>query len=54
MLEAIYLIIAVGLFFAQLRNGFFTALITAVFWPIAIVGSSIYLIALMIRHEVKK
>jgi hypothetical protein len=54
MLEGIYIVIAILLFFAQLQNGFFTALLTAVFWPIVIVGGSIFLFFSMIYHSVKK
>ncbi|MBV1950972.1 MAG: hypothetical protein KUG64_02075 [Cycloclasticus sp.] len=54
MLEGIYIVIAVLLFFAQLQNGFFTALLTAVFWPVVIVGGSIFLFFSMIYHSVKK
>lgn len=54
MLEGIYIVIAVLLFFAQLRNGFFTALLTAAFWPIVIVGMSLYLVFNMLYLSVKK
>ncbi len=54
MLEGIYIVIAVLLFFAQLQNGFFTALLTAVFWPIVIAGSAIFIFFTMIYHVVKK
>lgn len=54
MLEGIYIVIAVLLFFAQLQNGFFTALLTAIFWPIVIVGGSIFLFFGIIYHSVKK
>ena len=42
MLEVIYVIGAVLLFFAQLKNGFFTALLTAAFWPIALIGLTLF------------
>lgn len=54
MLEGIYIVIAILLFFAQLQNGFITALLTAVFWPIVIVGGLIFLFFSMIYHSVKK
>ncbi|PFG10685.1 hypothetical protein [Marinobacter sp. LV10MA510-1] len=54
MLEGIYIVIAILLFVAQLQNGFFTALLTAVFWPIVIVGTSVFLLFSMIYHSVKK
>tara|TARA_R110001592_G_scaffold363231_2_gene681932 strand:+ start:257 stop:439 length:183 start_codon:yes stop_codon:yes gene_type:complete len=54
MLEGIYIVIAVLVFFAQFNNGFFTALLTAAFWPIVIVGLSIFLFFSMIYHSVKK
>lgn len=54
MLGVIYIVIAVLIFFAQLQNGFFTALLTAVFWPIAVVGGAIFIFFSMIYHSVKK
>ena len=42
MIEFIYIIGAVITFFAQLKNGFLTALITAILWPIMIVGLSLF------------
>jgi len=54
MIEGIYIIMAVILFFAQLQNGFFTALITAAFWPIWIVGLSLFQFFLTLYHVVKK
>ena len=42
MIEFIYITIAVITFFAQLKNGFLTALITAILWPIMIVGLSLF------------
>ena len=54
MIEAIYIIMAVILFFAQLQNGFFTALLTAVFWPIVLVGLSLFQFFLILYHVVKK
>lgn len=42
MLEGIYIVGAVLLFLAQLRNGFFMALITAVFWPVVLIGLSVF------------
>jgi hypothetical protein len=43
MLETIYIVVAVLGFFAQLRNGFFNALITAALWPIVIGGMGIFI-----------
>lgn len=54
MLEGIYIVIAVLLFFAQIKNGFFTALLTAVFWPIVIVGLSLYTFVSIIYSLAKK
>ncbi|EPW4741123.1 hypothetical protein ABK995_19245 [Vibrio parahaemolyticus] len=53
-MEVVYVVIAVLLFFAQLQNGFITALLTAVFWPIVIVGGAIYLFFSMLYISVKK
>ena len=41
VLFLIYIIFAYGLFKAQLQNGFTTAFLTAVFWPIVIVGMAL-------------
>ena len=38
VLFLVYIIFAFVLFKAQLQNGFTTAVLTAVFWPIVIVG----------------
>jgi len=54
MLEAIYIIIMVLLFFAQLQNGFFTALLTAVFWPIVLVGLTLFSFFGVLYYSVKK
>ncbi|EPP5340485.1 hypothetical protein ACUSRM_004654 [Vibrio alginolyticus] len=54
MLESFYIIIAILLFFAQIQNGFITALLTAVFWPIVIVGTSMFIFFNMIYQSVKK
>lgn len=54
MLEGIYIVIAVLLFFAQLQNGFFSALLTAIFWPIAIIGATAFIFFNAIYHSVKK
>jgi len=54
MLGVLYIIIAAVLFFAQLQNGFFVALLIAVFWPIVIAGSSVYLFFNIIYHLVKR
>lgn len=53
MLVAIYIVVAVLMFFAQLRNGFFMALMTAVFWPIIFPLMSVYIVFMMIRTAVK-
>jgi hypothetical protein len=54
MLEGIYIVVAVIFFFAQLRNGFFMALLTAAFWPIVIVGLSLYTFFLSLYAVIKK
>ncbi len=54
MIEGIYIIMAVILFFAQWRNGFFTALLTAVFWPVVIVGLGTFLFFSTLYYLVKK
>lgn len=54
MLEATYIVIAVLLFLAQLKNGFFIALVTAVFWPIVIVGLTLFTMFSAIYYSVKK
>jgi hypothetical protein len=54
MLEAIYIIIAVLIFFAQLQNGFFTALLTAIFWPFVLVGVSLFSFFSVLYYSVKK
>ena len=54
MLEGIYIVIAIFLFFAQLKNGFFSALLTAIFWPIVIVGLAIFTFFSMMYLWVKK
>ena len=41
ILFLVYIVIAVFLFKAQLQNGFTTAFLTAVFWPIVIVGMAL-------------
>jgi len=41
VLFLIYIIFAYVLFKAQLQNGFTTAFLTAVFWPIVIVGMAL-------------
>lgn len=41
MLEGIYIVVAILMFFGQLKNGLFTALWTAVFWPIWVLGLSL-------------
>lgn len=54
MLVGIYIVIAFILFSAQLQNGFFTALLSAIFWPIVLVGLSIYVCFNFLYHSVKK
>lgn len=54
MLETIYVVIAVLIFFAQVRNGFFTASLTAVFWPIALAGLTVFTIVTTAYHAMKK
>jgi len=54
MLELIYIIIALFLFFAQLQNGFFTALLTAIFWPIVIIVVPVFILFSMIYNMVKR
>lgn len=54
MIEVIYVAIAVLIFFAQVRNGFLTALLTAVFWPVAIAGLTLITIFGLIYHTVKR
>ena len=54
MLEAIYIVVAVLGFFAQLKNGFFMALITAALWPIVIGGLAIFIFVSILYHQVKR
>ena len=54
MLVGIYIVMAILLFFAQIKNGFITALLTAVFWPVVIVGGSLFLFFTTLYHLVKK
>ena len=54
MLEGIYIVIAILIFLGQLRNGFFTALLEAAFWPIVIVCTGLYLLFNMLYISVKK
>ena len=54
MIEFIYITVAVITFFAQLNNGFFTALITAIFWPIMVVGLSVFKFFSSIYYANKK
>lgn len=44
MFEAIYVVVAIITFLAQVRNGFFVALLTAAFWPVVIVGLTVYML----------
>lgn len=54
MLETIYVVIAILFFFAQVRNGFFTAALTAIFWPIVLAGLTIFGIVTSVYYAVKK
>ena len=54
MIEAAYIVIALLLFFAQLQNGFFTALLTAIFWPIVLVGMMLFGVFSALYYSVKK
>lgn len=54
MIEAAYIVIALLLFFAQLQNGFFTALLTAIFWPIVLVGMTLFGVFSALYYSVKK
>lgn len=53
MIEGIYIIVAVLLFFAQLKNGFIMAFFTAVLWPIVFPLMSIHIIGMIIFETVK-
>jgi hypothetical protein len=54
MLEAIYVVVAILFFLAQLKNGFFTALLTAVCWPIVLVGLPLLIVFRILYESVKK
>lgn len=54
MLEFIYISVAVLMFFGQMKNGFFTAILTALFWPIVVVGMSLFTFFSAIYYSVKK
>lgn len=54
MLEAIYVVVAVLIFFAQVRNGLITAALTALFWPIVIVALTVFTIVTTAYHVMKK
>lgn len=54
MFEAIYIVIAVLLFLAQLKNGFFTALLTAAFWPIVLAGLTLFGVFSFLYYTLKK
>jgi hypothetical protein len=38
----VYVFIAIVFFFAQLQNGFFNALLTAIFWPVWLAGVALF------------
>ena len=46
-MEIAYIIIAVLIFLAQLQNGFFTAILAAVFWPLYLIWALISMFYLM-------
>jgi len=54
MLASIYIIIAVIFFFAQRKNGLFTALLTATFWPIVLASLTLFGFFSVLYHSVKK
>jgi len=54
MLEAIYIVVAVITFLAQVRNGFFLALLAAAFWPVVIVGLSVFMLFTTLIMSIKK
>lgn len=54
MLEAVYIVMAVLFFCAQLQNGFFTALLTAVFWPFVLIGMTLFVVFSALYSLVKK
>jgi hypothetical protein len=54
MLLTIYIVVAVLLFLAQLNNGFFTALLTAIFWPIVLTGLTLFTFFGALYHVIKK
>jgi|SaaInlStandDraft_4_1057021.scaffolds.fasta_scaffold92826_2 hypothetical protein len=41
-MEGVYILIAIAIFLAQLQNGFFTALLTAIFWPVWLAGVALF------------
>ena len=53
-MEIAYIIIAVLIFLAQLQNGFFTAILAAVFWPLYLIWAMISLIPLMWKSSKDK
>jgi hypothetical protein len=54
VLFLIYIIFAFVLFKAQLQNGFATAFLTAVFWPIVIPGMALVMFFQIFYAVIKK
>lgn len=54
MLLGIYIVLAVLLFMAQVQNGFLTALLAAVFWPVVLIGLSLFQIFLIFKGNTKE
>jgi hypothetical protein len=46
-MEIAYVILGVLIFLAQLQNGFFTAILAAVFWPLYLIWALISMLYLM-------
>jgi len=46
-MEIAYIILGVLIFLAQLQNGFLTAILAAVFWPLYLIWAIISLVPLM-------
>ena len=53
-MEIAYIIIAVLIFLAQLQNGFFTAILAAVFWPLYLIWALISMFFLMFQSSKDK
>lgn len=54
MLVAIYVVVAIAMFLAQVKNGFFMALATALFWPAVVVGLALFTAFYPIYRLIKK